>query len=227
MNHTHGGTKKSKKHTAKKHTAKKHTAKKHTAKKHTAKKHTAKKHTAKKHTAKKHTAKKHNQLTIDIDFTSSDGGFSVLQSKKMRDFFLTNIKKGRNLIQTVPGKPFYVNKKTTLQLQAIKYDNYSMRPKWGDILCKSRGEWLKSNPCKIGTRSKVFVKYRGTKNGTDTRNLNKSGGFSAYLNAILNGDIDGKKHLTFVKLLRKTMKKSPVIVHNMDVDWFHLKADTE
>ena len=187
----------------------------------------SKKHTAKKHTAQKHSAQKHNQLTIDIDFTSSDGGFSVLQSKKMINFFLTNIKKGRNLIQTVPGKPFYVNKKTTLQLQAIKYDDYSMRPEWSDILCNSRGKWLKSNPCKIGTRSKVFVKYRGTKNGTDTRNLNKSGGFSAYLNAILNGDVDEKKHLTFVKLLRTTMKKSPVMVHNMDVDWFHLKADTE
>ena len=165
-----------------------------------------------------------NKLTIDIDFTSSDGGFSVFKSIKMMEFFLKNIKKGRNLIQTVPDKPFYVNKKTRLQLQAIKYDDYSIRPEWKEVLCKSRGKWLKSNPCKIGTRNKVFVKYKGVKDGSGTQYLNKSAGIGAYLNAIITGEIDENKHIAFTKLLRKTMKNEPVIVHNMDVDWFHLKS---
>ena len=181
----------------------------------------------KKNTILKKTRKKldnNNKLTIDIDFTSSDGGFSVFKSSKMMDFFLKNIKKGRNLVQTVPDKPFYVNKKTTLHLQAIKYDDYSMRPEWKEVLCKSHGKWLKSSPCKLGTRHKVFVKYKGSKNGSGTRYLNKSAGIGAYLNAILKGEIDKNKHKTFIKLLRRTMKNNPIVVHNMDVDWFHLKS---
>ena len=185
-----------------------------------------KKHTKKRKTKKYINRSNDKKLTIDINFSSKDGGFSVLQSKKMMNFFLKNIKKGRNVIQTVPNKPFYVDKKTTLHLQAIKYDDYAMRPEWSEILCESHGKWLKSNPCKIGTSDKVFVKYRGVKNGSDTRNLNKSGGLSSYLYAILKGEVDEKKHLKFVQLLRKTMKKSPVVIHNMDVDWFHLKSET-
>jgi hypothetical protein len=166
-----------------------------------------------------------NKLTVDIDFTSSDGGFNILRSDKVMQYLIKSIKKGRNLIQTVPGKPFYAYKKTKLHLQAIKYDNYSMRPEWKEVLCKSRGKWLKSSPCKIGTRNKVFVKYKGVKNGNSTHFLNKGAGFAAYFSAILEGDIDEKKHMKFVNVLRKTMKKEPIVVHNMDVDWFHLKSD--
>lgn len=168
--------------------------------------------------------RQHHRLSIDIDFTSKDGGFSVFTSKKMMDFFRKNIKKGRNLIQTIPDKPFFVNKKTKLHLQAVKYDDYSMRPEWKEVLCKSHGTWLKSSPCNIGTRNKVFVKYKGVKNGKSTRFLNKSAGIGAYLFAISMGEIDEKKHLKFTTLLRKTMKNDPVVVHNMDVDWFHLKS---
>ena len=31
--------------------------------------------------------RQHHRLSIDIDFTSKDGGFSVFTSKKMMDFF--------------------------------------------------------------------------------------------------------------------------------------------
>lgn len=174
-------------------------------------------------TRKAHT----NKISIDIDFSSGDGGYSVLRSDKVMRYLLKNIKKGRNLIQTVPGKPFYAYKKTKLHLQAIKYDDYSMRPGWKEVLCKSHGKWLKSSPCKIGTRNKVFVKYKGVKNGNSTQFLNKGGGFAAYFSAILEGDIDEKKHMKFVNVLRKTMKKEPIVVHNMDVDWFHLKSDAK
>ena len=166
-----------------------------------------------------------NKITIDIDFSSGDGGFSVLRSDKVMQYLLKNIKKGRNLIQTVPGKPFYAYKKTKLHLQAIKYDDYSMRPGWKEVLCKSHGKWLKSSPCKIGIRNKVFVKYKGVENGNSTRFLNKGGGFASYLNAIYKGEIDEQKHMKFANLLKKTMKKEPIVVHNMDVDWFHLKSD--
>ena len=36
--------------------------------------------------------RQHDRLSIDIDFTSKDGGFSVFTSKKMMDFFRKNIK---------------------------------------------------------------------------------------------------------------------------------------
>jgi len=32
-----------------------------------------------------------------------------------------------------------------------------------------------------------------------------------------------EKHVEFVKSLEKTFKSNGVIIHNLDVDWFHLK----
>ena len=142
----------------------------------------------------RNTRKKYNnKLTIDIDFSAKDGGFSVLSSDKVMKFLQDSIKKGRNLIQTVPGKHFYANRKTKLHLQAIKYHDYSLRPEWKEVLCKPHGKWLKSTPCKIGTRDKVFAKYRGTKTDSNGYFLNQGGGFAAYLYQILRGEITEKK----------------------------------
>tara|TARA_B100000683_G_scaffold276647_2_gene331388 strand:+ start:872 stop:1444 length:573 start_codon:yes stop_codon:yes gene_type:complete len=168
---------------------------------------------------------KRNKITIDVDFTAKDGGFSSFHTNEVFSFLIKNINKGRNLIQTVPGKPFFVNKSTKLHLQAVKHDDFELRPNWSDIECNSHGSWLKSSPCKIGSRDKVFVKYKPVKNGSGTKFLNKAAGFGSYINAIMLGEIDEKKHIQFAKVLRKTMKKNPVVVHNMDVDWFHLKHD--
>ena len=166
-----------------------------------------------------------NKLVIDIDFTAKDGGFSTLRSNKVFSFLRKSIKKGNNLIQTVPGKPFYANKKTKLYLQAIPFSDFTLTPEWNKVLCKSHGKWLKSSPCKIGTRKKVFVKYKPVKNGLETKFLNKAAGIGAYLFAISMGEIDEKKHITFANLLKKTMKNDPIVIHNTDVNWFHLKSD--
>ena len=168
--------------------------------------------------------RKNNKLTIDINFSAKDGGFSVLHSDKVMKFFENSIKKGRNLIQTVPGKYFYANKNTKLYLQAINYHDHSFRPEWNNVLCKSHGKWLKSTPCNIGTRKKVFVKYKGIKGNGQGHFLNRSSGFAAYLYQILRGEITEQKHIKFANLLRKTMKDDPIVIHNTDIDWFHLKS---
>ena len=173
----------------------------------------------------KNKVKYNNKLTIDIDFTAKDGGFSTLRSNKVISFLQNSIKKGNNLIQTVPGKPFYANKKTKLYLQAIPFSNFALTPEWNKVLCKSHGKWLKSSPCKIGTRKKVFVKYKGYNLKSKGHFLNQSSGFASYLYQILRGEIDEKKHIKFANILRKTMKNDPIVIHNMDVNWFHLKSD--
>jgi hypothetical protein len=173
----------------------------------------------------KNKVKYNNKLTIDIDFSAKDGGFSTLRSNKVFSFLRKSIKKGNNLIQTVPGKPFYANKKTKLYLQAIQFSNFTLTPEWNKVLCKSHGKLLKSSPCKIGTRKKVFVKYKGYNLKSKGHFLNQSSGFASYLYQILRGEIDEKKHIKFANILRKTMKNDPIVIHNMDVNWFHLKSD--
>ena len=183
------------------------------------------KNKTKKNKTKKNKTKYNNKLTIDIDFNAKDCGFSTLRSTKVISFLQNSIKKGNNLIQTVPGKPFYANKKTKLYLQAIPFSNFTLTPEWNKVLCKSHGKWLKSSPCKIGTRKKVFVKYKGYNLKGKSHFLNQSSGFASYLYQILRGEIDEKKHIKFANVLRKTMKNDPIVIHNMDVNWFHLKSD--
>lgn len=156
-----------------------------------------------------------NKLTFNIDFTSDDGGFSVLSSDKVKKFLLNSIKNGKNLIQTVPGKNFYTNKQTKLKLQAIKHTEFKMTPSWDEVECEVKEDWIKSSPCNVGSKDKVFVKYKSNKNVA---------GFGVYLLRILMGDIDKEKHLEFVKVLKDTMKDNPVMIDNTDVDWFHLKS---
>jgi hypothetical protein len=156
-----------------------------------------------------------NKLTIDLDFNSDNGGFSALSSDKVKKFLLNSLRNGKNLIQTVPGKNFYTNKPTKLKLQAIKHTEFKMTPSWDEVECEVKDDWIKSSPCKVGSKDKVFVKYESNKNVA---------GFGVYLLRILIGDIDKEKHLEFVKVLKGTMKDNPVMIDNRDVQWFHLKS---
>lgn len=159
-----------------------------------------------------------NKLTIDLNFDSDDGGFSVLSSDKVKKFLLNSIKNGKNLIQTVPGKNFYTDKPTKLKLQAIKHTEFKMTPSWDEVECEVKDDWIKSSPCKVGTKDKVFVKYESNKNVA---------GFGVYLLRILMGDIDKEKHKVFADILKDTMKDTPVMIDNRDVQWFHLKSDPQ
>jgi len=57
----------------------------------------------------------------------------------------------------------------------------------------------------------MFIKYKSNP---------YVGGFGIYLMMMMVGEITLEKHKEFVKLLQTFQK---VIIHNEEVDWFHLK----
>jgi hypothetical protein len=146
-------------------------------------------------------------IAIPIDFDSPDAGYASLKS--LFPFLLKQIQKGNNLIQNY--QPFTTHK-TIIVLQAIRFTARPLRPTWNEIKCKSRSDWLKVSPCDIGTKKKIFVKYKSN---------NHVAGFGVYLLMMMAGEITLEKHKEIVKLLQKTL--SNVIIHNEEVDWFHLK----
>jgi len=154
--------------------------------------------------------KRVKSIYIPIDFDADDAGYSVLKSKRVVHFLLDSIRQGNNLIQTY--KPFTLHK-TALCLRSKPFKNWMNRPSWEEIQCDSASSWIKQTPCKIGKNNKVFVKYRSNENVA---------GFAIYLWNILSGEITEDMHKEWVKELRSIIKKE-VIIHNEDVDWFHVK----
>jgi hypothetical protein len=61
----------------------------------------------------------------------------------------------------------------------------------------------------------MFVKLKGTA---------KHAGLGSYIHALVTGKITKEKHKIFVKELMVLMKDREIIIHNEDVDWFHLKS---
>lgn len=151
---------------------------------------------------------KKNKLTISIDWTADDAGYSVLTSKKMVEFALNN----HNMIQTY--KPFTMSK-TKLYLKAVSIDAWPKKPTWKSIECKEINTWIKTTPCDIGKNIKMFVKLKGTKTHA---------GLGSYIHALVTGKITEEKHKIFVKELMVLMKDREIIIHNEDIDWFHLKS---
>ena len=150
-----------------------------------------------------------NKLTISIDWTTEDAGYSVLTSKKMIEFALNN---KHNLIQTY--KPFKMDK-TKLYLKAVKVDAWPSKKTWKSIECKEINSWIKTTPCVIGKNIVLLVKLKGNKTHA---------GLGSYIHALVTGKITEEKHKIFVKELMILMKDRDVIIHNEDVDWFHLKT---
>jgi hypothetical protein len=147
-----------------------------------------------------------NRISIPIDFDSTDAGYASLQS--LFPFLLKQIQKGNNLLQTY--QPFTTHK-TTLCLQAKRFASWTVRTTWNEIQCKTYSDWLKVSPCDIGKHKKMFIKYKSNP---------YVGGFGIYLMMMMAGEITLEKHKEFVKLLQTFSK---VIIHNEEVDWFHLK----
>jgi len=152
---------------------------------------------------------KHRKFSIDIDWDAPDGGYAVLRSKRIAKFLFKSLEQGHNLIQTY--KPFSTHK-TKLFLRAKTFTQWPKTPTWNEILCVKDNGWLKSTPCRIGLNKKVFVKYKGNE---------YAAGFAIYLLMVITGEITETMHLEFVTVMKKTMTN--VIIHNEDVDWFHLK----
>lgn len=96
-----------------------------------------------------------------MNFNKKDGGFEDMQNPRLFSFLMQNIKKGNNLIQTQPSKPFYYHRETTLYLQAIPIQKWNLDPTWKGIKCHKINDFLKSNPCELGSDSKkLFVKLK-------------------------------------------------------------------
>jgi hypothetical protein len=155
-----------------------------------------------------------NKISIEIDFTKEDKGYTDFLNPKLQSFLSNNIKLGNNLIQTQKNKPFNVHTKNKIYLQAIPFKKWNLNQTWNEIKCKKYNDFIKTSPCNIGTNTKVVIKFKSNK---------QIGGFATYLSALQTGLIDQKKHIQFITALQKTFKLNPIIVHNEDVDWFHLK----
>jgi hypothetical protein len=149
-------------------------------------------------------------ISIPIDFDAEDAGYSVLKSKRMVHFLLDSIRSGNNLIQTY--KPFTLHQ-TTLYLRSKPFKKWTNQPTWDEIQCEAPTDWLKRTPCKIGKNNKLFAKYKSNETVA---------GFAIYLWNIVSGEITEDMHKEWMKQLRKTVKKE-VVIHNEDVDWFHVK----
>lgn len=149
-------------------------------------------------------------FSMHIDFDAEDAGYSVLKSKRMVHFLLDSVGQGNNLIQTY--KPFTLHK-TTLCLRSKPFKDWANRLSWDEIQCTSASSWIKKTPCKIGKNNKLFAKYKSNE---------MVAGFGIYLWNILSGEITETMHKEWVKELRSIIKKE-VIIHNEDVDWFHVK----
>ena len=151
---------------------------------------------------------KNKYCIFEIDWDAEDAGYSVLKSKKVIHFLLKNLANGNNMIQTV--KPFTVHK-TIIHLRAKKIKKWIHTPKW-DIGCTPYNGWIQSTPCEIGQNRKMFVKYKSNE---------YVAGFATYLLMLMVGEITLEMHKEFVSIMQRTMDH--VIIHNEDVDWFHLK----
>lgn len=149
-------------------------------------------------------------ISIPIDFDADDAGYSVLKSKRMVHFLLDSVRQGNNLIQTY--KPFTIGK-TSLCLRCKPFKNWPNHLSWEEIQCDSASSWIKRTPCTIGKNNKLFVKYKSNE---------MVAGFSIYLWMIVSGEITEAMHKEWVKELKTVIKKE-AIIHNEDVDWFHVK----
>lgn len=170
---------------------------------------------------------KPTKINIKINWNSKDYGYSSLKDTRVFNFLIKSLTKKQNLVQTQINKPFYVNlnKTTMLNLQSVKQTKWKRTPTWngGEKKCVAPGclectdvvDWLKGSPCSFGKkRKKLFVKYKSNV---------YLGGFGTYLMRLFTGDIDEKTHIEFVKTIKKIFRNKPIIIHNEDVNWFHMK----
>ena len=159
--------------------------------------------------------KREPKFSTKIDFTNNDKGYSDLLNPKLLNFILKNLSDNKNMINTQDGKPFFVNKKTILHLRAKKWKDWVSYLTWDEIECKKFNDFIKHTPCNIGKNVKIFVKIKSTP---------QIAGFANYILSLHLGSITKIQHFEFVTALQKTFGDKPIINHNEDLDWFHLKS---
>ena len=154
------------------------------------------------------------KITIPINFSSSDYGFSDLRTKKVFNFLLSNLKAGNNLINSQINTYITFNGKNQLKLQAQKHKNWKFADTWTNIKCKEINERIKTSPCSIGSsRDKIFYKLESNE---------KIAGFALYLMAVNMNLISLEDHKEFIMNCKKLFKKQQVYSENTDVQWLHL-----
>jgi hypothetical protein len=144
-----------------------------------------------------------------IDWNEQGGYHDLMKTKS---FVKNSLQNNHNLIHTY--KDFYVHKKNKLYLESIPFHKWNKKYTWKNIQCKTLNQWMKSSPCKIGTRKKIFLKLKSN---------DKMGGFGLYLFKLHNGSINKEKHIQFVSKMKTLFKQNPIQNHNEDIDWFHVK----
>ena len=159
--------------------------------------------------------KREPTFSTKVDFTNEDKGYSDLLNPKLLNFIFKNLSDNKNMINTQKGKPFFVNKKTILHLRSKKWKSWGYYPTWEQIQCKEFNHFIKHTPCDIGKNVKIFVKIKSTP---------QIAGFANYILSLHLGLITKAEHFEFVNALQKTFKDKPIINHNEDLDWFHLKS---
>lgn len=159
--------------------------------------------------------KRESKFSINVDFTNKDKGYSDLLNPKLLNFIFKNLSNNKNLINTQDGKPFFVNKKTTLHLRAKKWKDWRDYPTWDEIQCKKFNNFIKHTPCNIGKNVKIFVKVKSTP---------QIAGFANYILSLHLGLITKEQHFEFVNALQETFTDKPIVNHNEDLDWFHLRS---
>lgn len=157
-------------------------------------------------------------LAISIDWSAPDGGYSALMVPAVRAWLLTNLLAGRNLVQTAPGTTFAAAGPCTMSLTAKEYAAWPLRPRWDELHCQPRGAWVRASPCTHpgGAPVRLFVRVHGT---------TFAAGFASYLLRLLMGDITAADHAFLARTMREALgPATPLIIHNEEVDWFHMKA---
>jgi hypothetical protein len=151
-------------------------------------------------------------LALSIDWNAADAGYSALTSPKMAAYLAANAGKGRNLIQT--AKPFLLSD-PVLHLKAKRFRVWPNTPRWSEVQCRTVDRFMKSSPCRIGQSVKIFLKCKSNE---------RVAGFGVYVWMLISGQVTKEQHVAFVEELKRTMGDHPIICHNEEVDWFHLKA---
>ena len=161
-------------------------------------------------------------LRIRIPWNAADGGFRALVSSTRLGAFLDACSLTAACL--IQAKPFSLDSRYTT-LTAVPVPAFSSRATWNELECASLrlpiGPELKFN-CTKSPNPKIFMRLVC---------IARLFGFGAYVawlrrtaRETAGAETALRYHVRLVRLMRRIFKAGPIIVHNTDVRYFHLKA---
>jgi hypothetical protein len=161
-------------------------------------------------------------LRIQIPWNAADGGFRVLVSSTRLGAFMDACSLTAACL--IQAKPFSLDSRYTT-LIGVPVPAFSSSATWNELDCASLrlpvGPELKFK-CTKSPNPKIFVRLVGV------AGLFGLGAYVAWLRrtACRAGGAETalRYHVRLVRLMRRVFKAGPIIVHNTDVRYFHLKA---